>query len=141
MEYVPGIPILGPTIDADNKPFWDAVADHRLVLQRCSGCGHHYQVPRPMCPECHTMDTMEWVPSEGRGEIYSFVNYTTDRMAYPAMKIPYSVVLVELEEGVRLISNLTDVEPADVYIGMPVQVTFDDVNDDLTLYKFARREA
>jgi len=55
------------------------------------------------------------------------------------MKIPYTVVLVELEEGVRLTSNVVDMTPEDVYIGMPVEVVFEDINDNLTLYKFKRR--
>lgn len=139
MEYVPGIPILKASVDADNEAFWNAVARHEFVLQRCSDCDEYHQPPRPMCPFCHSMDSLEWVPSSGRGEVYSFVNYTTDRMAYPAMKIPYSVVLVELEEGVRLVSNMLDAEPEDVYIGMPVEVAFDDVADGLTLFKFKRR--
>lgn len=139
MEYVPGIPILKPFVDDDSEPFWSAVARHELVLQRCADCNEYHQPPRPMCPQCHSMDSLEWVPSAGRGEVYSFVNYTTDRMAYPAMKIPYSVVLVELEEGVRLVSNMLDTEPDDVYIGLPVEVAFDDIEDGLTLFKFKRR--
>ncbi len=141
MEYVPGIPILKPSIDADNKAFWDAVANHELVLQRCRACDIYHQPPRPMCPECKSMDTLEWVPSSGRGHIYSYVNFTTDKMAYPAMKVPYAVVLIELDEGVRLISNLMDIEPDEIEIGMPVEVVFDDISEDLTLYKFKRRAA
>ncbi|MBV6510181.1 MAG: hypothetical protein JJLCMIEE_03301 [Acidimicrobiales bacterium] len=140
MEYVPGIPILKPSLDADNRPFWEAVRRHEFVLQKCGSCDRYFQPPRPMCPECRSMDTMEWVPSAGRGQVYSFVNFTTDRMAYPAMKIPYSVVLVELEEGVRMISNMLDLEPDDVQIGMPVEVAFDDLDEDLTLFKFKKLE-
>jgi len=139
MEYVPGIPILKASRDDDNRPFWEAVDEHRFVLQRCSNCDRYLQPPRPMCPECRSMDTLEWVESPGRGEIYSYVNFTTDRMAYPAMKVPYSVVLVELEEGVRLVSNMIDLEPDEVRIGLPVEVAFDDISDDLTLFKFKTR--
>jgi uncharacterized OB-fold protein len=139
MEYVPGIPILKASRDDDNRPFWEAVDRHEFVLQRCRACNRYLQPPRPMCPECRCMDTLEWVPSAGRGEIYSYVNFTTDRMAYPAMKIPYSVVLVELEEGVRLVSNMMDIEPDEVRIGLPVEVCFDDIADDLTLFKFKTR--
>lgn len=141
MEYVPGIPILKASLDDDNRPFWNAVDRHQFVLQRCGACELYLQPPRPMCPECHSMDTLEWVESPGRGEIYSYVNFTTDRMAYPAMKVPYSVVLVELEEGVRLVSNMIDLEPDEVEIGIPVEVVFDDISDDLTLFKFKVREA
>lgn len=139
MEYVPGIPILKASRDDDNRPFWEAVDEHRFVLQRCSRCDRYLQPPRPMCPQCRSMDTLEWVASPGRGEIYSYVNFTTDRMAYPAMKVPYSVVLVELEEGVRIVSNMVDLEPDEVRIGLPVEVTFEDIDDDLTLFKFKTR--
>lgn len=141
MEYVPGIPILKPSITAENEPFWDAVKRHELKLQRCADCDKYLQPPRPMCPECRSMTSLEWVPASGRGTVYSFVTFTTDRMAYPAIKVPYSVVLVELEEGVRLISNMSDTDPDDVYFGMPVEVTFDDLADDLTLFKFVGRKA
>ena len=94
-----------------------------------------------MCPGCDSVETLVLVESPGRGEIYSYVNFTTDRMAYPAMKVPYSVVLVELEEGVRLVSNMIDLEPDEVEIGIPVEVVFDDIEDDLTLFKFKVRQA
>jgi uncharacterized OB-fold protein len=94
-----------------------------------------------MCPHCNSTDTLEWVLSGGRGHIYSYVNFTTDRMAYPAMKVPYSVVLVELEEGPRLTSNLVDVKPEEVYIGMPVEIVFEEIPSDITIYKFRKREA
>ena len=97
LEYVPGIPILGPYVDPDNAAFWEAVERHEFVLQRCAGCASYFQPPRPMCPHCRSMDALEWVPSEGRGHIFSYVTFGTDRMAYPAMKIPYTVVLVELD--------------------------------------------
>jgi uncharacterized protein len=139
LEYVPGIPVLRPYVDPDNAPFWQAVDRHKFVLQRCADCDIFFQPPRPMCPNCRSMDALEWVPSSGHGKVYSYVTFTSDRMAYPAMKIPYSVVLVELEEGVRLTANIVDVEPEDVYIGMPVEVTFNNPTDDLTLYQFKSR--
>ena len=100
VEYVPGIPILKPYIDADNKPYWDAVKDHKFVVQQCNKCKNYYQPPRPMCPECHTLDTMDFVPSSGKGIVHSYIIYTTDRMAYPGMKIPYAVMVVEMDEDV-----------------------------------------
>ena len=88
-----------------------------------------------MCPECRSL---EWdtIESTGRGTVYSFtVNH---HPKVPAFDYPLVVVLVELEEGVRLISNLLDVEPADVEIGMPVQAELVAVDDDLTLPLFRR---
>jgi hypothetical protein len=82
----------------------------------------------------------EWSPSTGKGVVYSWVNFVYANAAYPGIKVPYTVVVVEMAEGVRMISNLYDVKPEEVYVGMPVEVVFDDIADDLTLPKFRRRE-
>ncbi len=140
VEYIKGIPIMRPYIDADNQAYWDAVKQHKLVLQHCSACDKFYHPPRPMCPSCHSQDTLEWEESTGKGFIYSYVNFTTDRMAYPAIKIPYAVVLVELEEGVRITANTHEIDAGDVYIGMPVEIMFEELPDGQTLYRFKRRE-
>jgi hypothetical protein len=81
----------------------------------------------------------EWAPSTGRGVIYSWVNFVYANAAYPGIKVPYLVVVVEMEEGVRIISNMYDSRREDIYIGMPVEVVFDDIAEDLTLPKFKRR--
>lgn len=139
MEYIPGIPLLRPRVDLDNQGFWEAVRQHRLVFQKCKDCGLLVHRPRPMCPRCNSMER-EWVPSTGKGVVYSWVNFVYANAAYPGIKVPYTVVVVEMAEGVRMISNLYDVKPEEVYVGMPVEVVFDDIADDLTLPKFRRRE-
>ena len=139
MEYIPGIPLLRPRVDLDNQGFWEAVKQHKLVFQKCKDCGLLVHRPRPMCPKCNSMER-EWVPSTGKGIVYSWVNFVYANAAYPGIKVPYTVVVVEMAEGVRMISNLYDVKPEEVYVGMPVEVVFDDIADDLTLPKFRRRE-
>ncbi len=139
MEYIPGIPLLRPRVDLDNQGFWEAAKQHKLVFQKCKDCGLLVHRPRPMCPRCNSMEK-EWVPSTGKGIVYSWVNFVYANAAYPGIKVPYTVVVVEMVEGVRIISNLHDVKPEEVYVGMPVEVVFDDIADDLTLPKFTRRE-
>jgi len=139
MEYIPGIPLLRPHVDLDNQGFWEAVRQHKLVFQKCKDCGLLVHRPRPMCPRCNSMER-EWVPSTGKGVVYSWVNFVYANAAYPGIKVPYTVVVVEMVDGVRIISNLYDVKPEEVYVGMPVEVVFDDIADDLTLPKFRRRE-
>lgn len=139
MEYIPGIPLLRPRVDLDNQGFWEAVRQHKLVFQKCKDCGLLVHRPRPMCPRCNSMER-EWAPSTGKGVVYSWVNFVYANAAYPGIKVPYTVVVVEMAEGVRMISNLYDVKPEEVYVGMPVEVVFDDIADDLTLPKFRRRE-
>ena len=79
---------------------------------------------------------MDWdaVPATGRGEVYSYVVYHYP--AVPPFEVPYVVALVELEEAVRIVSNLVGVEPDEVAIGMPVEVTFEAVDEELTLPLF-----
>ncbi len=139
MEYIPGIPLLRPRVDLDNQGFWEAVRQHKLVFQKCKDCGLLVHRPRPMCPRCNSMER-EWALSTGKGIVYSWVNFVYANAAYPGIKVPYTVVVVEMAEGVRMISNLYDVKPEEVYVGMPVEVVFDDIADDLTLPKFRRRE-
>lgn len=139
MEYVPGIPLLRPHVDYDNQGYWEGIRQHKLVFQKCNACGLLIHRPRPMCPRCNAMD-MGWAPSSGKGHIYSWVNFVYKNAAYPGIKVPYLVLLVEMLEGVRVISNAYDITREEIYVGMPVEVVFDDIADDLTLPKFKKRE-
>jgi uncharacterized OB-fold protein len=93
--------------------------------------------PQPMCPKCRSL---EWEPIEasGRGTVYSYVMPHQPR--FPFFDYPYIVVLVALDEGVRLVSNLTDVDPADLTVGMPVEVYYQAFDgsgsEDLVLHQF-----
>jgi uncharacterized OB-fold protein len=135
VEYDKEHPIAGPTIDPDSEGFWEGIKRQELVFQRCKGCGDWSHPPRPMCPQCRSLEK-EWSPSSGKGTIHSWVTY--QEAPHPGFKAPYSVVLVELEEGVRLVSNLVDVKPEEITIGMPVVVVFDQVTDEMVLPKFRK---
>ncbi len=135
VEYDSEHPIPAPTLHPDNEGYWQGVKRQELVLQRCKACGDWLHPPRPMCPECRSLET-EWIPSAGKGTIHSWVTYQDS--PHPGFKAPYTVVLVELEEGVRLVSNLVDVTPEDVAIGMPVEVVFDQVTEEIILPKFRK---
>ena len=88
-----------------------------------------------MCPKCQSIE-QEWIPAAGKGKVYSWVTY--QESPHPAFKAPYTVVLVELDEGVRIVSNMVDVKPDELQIDMPVEVTFDKVAEDITLPKFKK---
>ena len=135
VQYDMSHPIPRPQTDLDTEGFWEGVKRHELVFQRCKQCGTWLHPPRPMCPKCHSLEK-EWVPVSGKGAVYSWVTY--HEPPHPGFKAPYSVVLVELEEGVRLISNMVDTKPEEIHIGMPVEVVFDDLGEDLTLPKFRK---
>ncbi len=130
------IPLPRPT--TISQPYWDACQDERLTVQRCSDCGSYVFIPQPCCGECQS-EKLEWVESSGRGTLYSFS--TVYRPQQPVFETPYTVVVVELDEGYHLLSNLIGVEPEDVEIGMPLEVFFEKKSDEITLPYFRVREA
>jgi uncharacterized OB-fold protein len=120
-------------ITEDNAAFWEAAAQGRLEAQQCAGCGRLHHPPRPICPECHGLEQRQ-VELSGRGIVYSYSILHHPR--HPAFDYPLVAVLVDLDEGVRVLSNLVGVEPGDVTIGMPVQVTFVPTDLDGTMPVF-----
>jgi len=110
-----------PIVTDDSAVFWDAAAEGRLVAQRCAGCGRLRHPPRPMCPQCHSL-AVEVARLSGRGTVYSYA--VLHHPQNPAFDYPLLAVLVDLEEGVRLVSNLTGTDTGDVRIGMPVEAHF-----------------
>ncbi|MFC2027415.1 Zn-ribbon domain-containing OB-fold protein [Chloroflexota bacterium] len=132
-KYIAPKPIPGE----DSAPFWEGISRHELVFQRCSDCGHWIHPPRPTCPKCRSLEK-DWVPCAGKGTVYASVTY--QNAPHPGFEAPYSVILVELEEGMRLVSNMMDTPPKDIYIGIPVEVVFDDITEDLTLPRFRKVE-
>ncbi len=140
IEYVKGIPPIRPIINSETRGFWEALRRHELAIQRCRNCGLRVHLPRPMCPRCLSIER-EWAPCSGKGTIHSWVAFIHERSGYPGFKVPYAVVLVDLDEGVRILAHVTDMKPEDLYIGMPVEAVFEDVTGDLTLVKFKRIKA
>ena len=124
-----------PPIIWDNMGYWEGINRHELVFQRCKECGTWRHPPRPVCPKCRSFEK-EWAPSTGKGAVYSWVTY--QESPHPGFKAPYSVVLLEMEEGVRLVSNMVDIKPEEISIGMPVEVVFEDIAEGLTLPKFRK---
>jgi len=124
-----------PHIDEVNRPFWEAAQRHKLILQKCQGCGHYRYPPGETCPRCLS-DRLEWVKASGRGIVYTWA--VVHQVYHPAFAndVPYAVVTVELEEGPRILTNLVDCHIEDIAIGIPVEVVFEDVTEEVTLPKF-----
>jgi len=124
-----------PEISAAMRPFFDAAREHRLVVQQCRPCGALRFPARETCTQCLARDA-RWVPVTGRGTVFS---YTVVHQVYHpgfADAVPYPVVIVELEEGVRMVSNLVDSATTDIAVGMPVEVVFDEITPEVTLPRF-----
>ena len=126
-----------PEITEDNRPFWEGCKRHELLLQKCTGCGR-MRSASPTCPECWSMEH-EWVRSGGRGTVYSWVVIHQRYNRAFEDDLPYNVAIVELEEGPRLVANLVGIENEAIRPGLPVEVTWDDVTDEITLPKFTPR--
>jgi uncharacterized OB-fold protein len=127
-------PIPKPT--PETKPFWDAAKQRKLLIQRCDDCGGHYFYARPLCPLCLSR-SVKWVEASGRGRLHTFVVNQRGPRGFPA-EGPFVVGIVELEEGVRMMSNIVgvDPDPKNLRCEMPVEVVFEDITDDITLPKF-----
>lgn len=126
-------PIPEPT--QDSQPFWDAVKAHRLILQKCANCGIVRHYPRPLCDTCYSMD-VDWIEASGKGVVYSWV--VAHHPFHPGFRgdVPYIMVTVELDEGVRMVSQLEGVDKEAITMGMPVEIAFDDVTPEITLPMF-----
>lgn len=124
-----------PQVRRETRGFWEGCKRHELLIQRCEDCGTYRHYPRPMCACCGSWN-VEWAKATGKGRVYSYI--VTHQLFHPAFfdDVPYAVVIVELEEGVRMVSNIVDCGPDEVYIGMPVEVVFDDVTEEVTLPRF-----
>ncbi len=130
-------PFPPPVPTEDNRGFWDALREGRLVVQECADCAHLVHPPRPMCPECGSFEK-GWREMSGHGEVYSYV--VTHQAIHPSFNghTPYATALVRLEEGPLLTTNLTDVAHDEIAIGMPVRVEFAAISDEVTLPLFRR---
>ncbi|MBN9078714.1 MAG: hypothetical protein BGN87_23175 [Rhizobiales bacterium 65-79] len=124
-----------PNVSDFNRPYWEGAKRHELRLQRCRSCGKLWAPHSPVCPHCFSED-YEWKKVSGRGKIATWVVF--HKLYHPsfAKDIPYNVAFVELEEGPRIISNIVGVKNDELYIGMPVEVIFEDVNEDISIPKF-----
>jgi len=124
-----------PRIDEESRGYWEALARHELYFQRCRDCGAKRFYPRALCPACLSSAT-EWIRASGRGTVYSFT--VTHQNQAPGFReeLPYVLAIVELDEGVRMMTNVVGCAPDAVRVGMPVQVVFEDVTAEITLPKF-----
>ncbi|MFF4156786.1 bifunctional MaoC family dehydratase N-terminal/OB-fold nucleic acid binding domain-containing protein [Streptomyces sp. NPDC001678] len=110
-----------PVINRDNAGFWEGVAGHRLLIQRCTACGRQRFPWLPGCGECGS-PLWEAVEAAGEGVVFSYV--VMHHPPVPGFGAPFAVGLIELVEGVRMISNVVGVEPGRIRIGMPVTLEF-----------------
>ena len=136
-----GMPLPQVEPGTPDAHFWEACARRELVVQRCSDCDTLRHTPELICYNCHSFE-YDWKQVSGKGTVYSHMNVV--HPVHPATwdRVPFNVVLVELSDvqGIRMVGNVVDCSYEDIYIGMPVEVTFEDHPDEgvtLPLWKRA----
>jgi uncharacterized protein len=124
-----------PHIDEESRPWWEALQRHELYVQKCRDCGDMRYHARALCTNCLSSNT-EWVKCKGTGKIYTFTVTNQNGSAGFRESLPYVMAYVELDEGLKMLTNIVDCPPEQVRIGMPVEVVFEDVTPEVTLAKF-----
>jgi uncharacterized OB-fold protein len=126
-----------PQPSALTRFFWDAIRQHRIEILRCDTCGHYVHYPRPICEKCLGMQ-LSPSPVSGRGTLYSYTEVMQAFHPYFVDKLPYVLAVIELPEqaGLRITTAMVDYEPAELRVGLPVEVVFTDIAPDVTLPYF-----
>jgi 3-oxo-4,17-pregnadiene-20-carboxyl-CoA hydratase alpha subunit len=128
-----------PAASRETLAWWQAAAEHKLLVQRCADCGRMRLPPGPLCPACRSFKH-GWQELSGRGTVYTYT--IVHRVYIPSLadRLPYVVIVVDLDGGggTRLLSNLVDADPAAVDVGMAVEVVWEDIAPGLALPRFRR---
>jgi uncharacterized protein len=127
------LPAPPPQINSETKPFWDATAQSKLMLPRCSACDTVIWYPRAFCPACSSFD-ISWFEASGRGTIYSFTVNRRGQGDYRDRA--YVVAYVELEEGPRVLTNVVDCDLEKLEVGQAVEVVFHPTSNGAALPRF-----
>lgn len=116
-------------------PYWSAAKEGKLLYQYCMACEHWQFFPRAFCVHCGAED-VQWREGSGRGKIYTFTINRRATNAFMKTKLPYTVAIVETEEGIKTMANIIHTDLEIIRIGMPVKVAFEQVSDELALPQF-----
>jgi hypothetical protein len=126
---------LVPSPTPETQPYWDGLNEGRLRLQRCADCGKVRHYPRPVCDACYSMN-VDWIDASGHGTVHSWT--ITHHAFHPGFKgdLPYTLLTVDLDEGVRMNAQASGIDPMTLRVGMPVRVGFVSAKQGLTLPVF-----
>jgi uncharacterized OB-fold protein len=127
-EYQKPIPLIQPW----TQEFWKATKQHKLLIQVCNDCNSKIFYPRKHCPECWSSN-LGWIDASGRAKVYSFT--LTMGMVEPKFMpdLPYVLAMVDLEEGIRMMTRIVECDPEELEIDMAVEVVFEDISENCAL--------
>ncbi|GAA4282799.1 Zn-ribbon domain-containing OB-fold protein [Brevibacterium daeguense] len=129
------LPAPTPPISVETQTFWTATTEGTLLLSRCLSCREYAWYPRGFCPHCGHLD-VEWVPAAGTGTVYSYSIVRRGGLGDYRGAEPYVLAYVELDEGVRMMTNIVDVDEDELRIGLPVSVVFHRTAGEAALPRF-----
>ncbi len=136
-RYFPDL-MPSPGISRESLPWWEAALEGRLVVQRCTKCHAERHPPAPCCKSCgsHELDVRD---TAGTGVVYTYT--VVHQKLIPGMPEPYVVASIELDgtDGLRIVSNVVDIDPSKVRVGMEVEVVFEKMSDELMVPRFRPR--
>ena len=126
-----------PAVSRETLPWWQAAAEHRLVVQECRACRRRQLPPGPICRRCRSFD-LGWCQVPGTGAVYTYTIVHRAMIPSLAARLPYVVIVVELDDGggARLASNLVEADPSRVRVGMRVEVVWEDMGPTLAVPRF-----
>jgi uncharacterized OB-fold protein len=118
--------IATPVVNGETEYYWECAENKQLVLPWCKNCAKYFFYPRSFCPRCWT-EEVTWQVSPGRGTVYSYTVVRRMGVEPFANLVPYVLAIIELDEGVRMLSHVRDVAPSEMVVGMAVEVMFEDI--------------
>ena len=124
-----------PTPTPWSQYFWDGCKEGKLYIQQCKDCGKNIFYPKLYCPFCLSKE-LAWIQATGKGRIYTYMVVYAYQPTEFEEDVPYAVAVIDLEEGVRMMSNIVESDLEGVCCDAPVEVLFDKVTEEITLPKF-----
>ena len=118
-----------------SQPFWDGTKQHKLLLKKCAKCGNIDHPPYLYCAECWA-EEHEWIETSGKGTLYAFTTVLLGAPLEFTDDIPYTIAMVDLAEGPRILTTIVDAKPEELEVGMEVEVVFDNLNEEFALPRF-----
>lgn len=124
-----------PTPDGETRPFWAAAREGQFLVKRCRSCSRAHYYPRPFCPYCWGSE-VEWEAASGRATLYTYSVVHVNDLPPFTERVPYVAGIVDLEEGPRAMTNIVDCDHDELRVGMPLDVAFQAISDDVTIPVF-----
>ena len=121
-----------PSVVGETKAYWDSCRRGQLLIQKCDACNEYQFYPRGICAHCWSND-IKWIKASGKGTVWTYTVTYQNRTPGFAEEVPYVLALVELEEGVKMFTNIVECDPRQVSIGMAVEVTFVPATDQISV--------